>query len=513
VAVNSGACFPGAGPNGGLLSCTLIYQPPYGSYSVVAVYSGDINYISSTSAASALNDVEFTTEPQLSISPTVVTPGNPTPVFTITLPGTLATQYETPYAPTGTVTLAGNNGLNTFASIPTSACKTSTTTVGGNVPEVQCSLSYHDMWSLWGNGTYQVTATFHGTGYYQDDVASSAPQTLTISTGSTSTTVLTLSGNGNYPAGATVTATLVSTGVSGKPAPTGLVTITPTGLGLPVSFTLPTGCTATNSYTTTCTYQFTIPANAQPGPYSMVASYVGDANYNPSSATVPLFVLPSISFTSTAHNFGSVTIGQSLTYTLNATNNMSTAFPFVVGIQGNAAFTMQTNCPASLPAGKSCTLAFTYKPTATGTQTATWAVGGGANITFYPSDGGTLTGTGIAAAGVTLTSAGFNFGPQAIGSISQVYGTVLTNGTADPLTVSVANSGNTADFHTYAMNCPATLAAGASCNLQYQFTPQTTGPLQQTVSLTLVDTVTSKPVAITSGGSTVTGIALSGTGQ
>jgi subtilase family serine protease len=493
----------GCTASGTRATCSYSWVPTVaGSYTATMTYSGDKNYATS-SATAAINVTGNATSTSLSISPSIITSGHPTPVFTT------VTKYTGTSAPTGQLLLSGNLGLNQFAYVPLKAC-----TVNSAAKTVTCSYAYQNMWELWGDNAYTIYASYSGDTVYA--ASTSAATALTITEGNASTTTLTLSpSRGNYTVGTAITATLVSTGVSGKGRPTGVVSLSPSGLGFPVSFTLPGSCTATNSYTSTCTYTFTIPKGVAPGPYTIQAAYAGDPIYNPSTASLPLFVLPSISFSSVSHNFGSVEEGTtSSNYTLTMTNNMSVAYTPAGGIVGASNFVMTTNCPTSLAAGASCQYSFVYKPTSLGAQTASWGVSGGpADTTFYPSNGGELTGTGIAAAGVTLSTPGYNFGTQALGSVSNVYGAVLTNGTADPLSVTITLSGNTADFHTYAINCGATLAAGASCNLQYQFTPQSSGAQQELVGIALTDTVTGKAVSITSEGSTVQGLTLTGIGQ
>lgn len=483
-------------------ACAIGFTAPAGTYTIAASYAGDANNAGSTSEVQAYTVGGKATSTMLSISPSTITLGNPSPTFTVVV------SSDGSATPTGRVMLSGNNGLGEFAYVPASACK-----VNSGARTLTCSYAYTNMWELWGNNSYLITAAYAGDGIYGG--SASAAQKLVISNGNASTTTLTLSSStGNYAAGATITATLASTGISGKGRPAGTVNISATGLGLPPSFTLPGNCAATNSFTSTCTYTFTLANGVAPGPYSITASYLGDATYNPSQAAVNLFVLPSISFSSVTHNFGTVAIGQSATYGVQVTNNLATSYTLNAGIEGPSNFIMSTGCNAPLGPGKSCEITFTYAPTATGTQSARWAVGSsGPNITFYPSDGGILTGTGIQSQGVTLATAGHNFGAQDIGSVSGIYGTVLTNGSEDPLAVSITVSGSTGDFLTYATNCGATLNANASCELQYQFTPRSTGFKQEVVSINLIDMVTKQAVTITSGGQAASGITLSGTGQ
>jgi hypothetical protein len=156
-------------------------------------------------------------------------------------------------------------------------------------------------------------------------------------------------------------------------------------------------------------------------------------------------------------------------------------------------------------------LSFTFAPTSAGAVSAAWSLSGvSGGVTFSPANGGTLTGTGLAiSGGLTLTSAGHNFGSIAVVTASPVYGLVMTNFTTS--SVSVTYGSVTSPFVLFADNCPATLAAGATCDLQFEYRPATYGMTQQVYSLS--GKIGSTPVTITSEGTTVTGVTLTGTGD
>jgi hypothetical protein len=245
-------------------------------------------------------------------------------------------------------------------------------------------------------------------------------------------------------------------------------------------------------------------------PFAGVTNFAFTCGGN-QTATVTVTVLAGISFTSVSHNFGSINLGQSLVYTLKVTNNSAAAITQTgVSLVGSSEFTRQTNCPASLAAAASCEIAFTFAPTTTGTVTASWSLTGTPQgTTFYPSNGGTLTATGVSAGSVTLATAGHNFGTVSIGTTTPYYGTTLTNGTNLPITVTYGSVSS--PFLLSGDNCPATVAVGVTCNLQFEFAPTTTGITQQTYSISA--TQGGSPIAITSGGVVTTGIKLTGTGQ
>jgi hypothetical protein len=218
-----------------------------------------------------------------------------------------------------------------------------------------------------------------------------------------------------------------------------------------------------------------------------------------------------ITFSSVTHNFGGIGVGVSTTgsgnYGVQLTNNDTTAFPFSLTIAGSSAFTENTNCGTSVPAGGKCEIVFTFTPTAAGTETATWSVGADGKV-FSPSDGGTLTGIGLTNT-VALYTAGHNFGKVTVGVQSPTYGTVLTNGTSAAVTLTLGSV--TSPFITTANNCPGTLASGASCNLQFAFKPTATVVSSQVFSVKANGGST--PIVTGSPATTVSGVTLVGTGQ
>jgi hypothetical protein len=216
--------------------------------------------------------------------------------------------------------------------------------------------------------------------------------------------------------------------------------------------------------------------------------------------------LTQLTFSSVTHNFGSLTVGASAVFGLTITNTgVVPVSGSGITITGSAEFSSVTNCPASLPVGAHCQVNFTFAPTAAGSVSATWQVSGtGPGTTFVPSNGGTLSGSGTAVTGnVTLTSNGHNWGTVAVGTTSGTFGVVLTNATASSLTLTLGSV--TVPFAS-ATNCPATITAGASCNLQFTFTPSTTSVVQQVYSISADGGL----VPITANGVVSTGITLTG---
>lgn len=161
------------------------------------------------------------------------------------------------------------------------------------------------------------------------------------------------------------------------------------------------------------------------------------------------------------------TISPAQTVTLTNTGAITLTISSINAI-GNF---LQTNtCGSSLPAGASCTINVTFKPTAKGTRTGTLT------ITDSAADSPqtvALTGTGTV---VQLSPASLNFGNQKVGT------------TSPPQTITVTNTGSTAfnmtgvgitgtDFGDFAdtTTCSSSLGQGQSCAITVTFTPQATG--------------------------------------
>ncbi len=261
----------------------------------------------------------------------------------------------------------------------------------------------------------------------------------------------------------------------------------------------------------TCSYTTTV-GQLNEGANNVTAVYSGNHAYPPSTSnTVVVTYTADISFSSVTHNFGSIAVGTTTSGTTNygvqLTNHDSSAFPFSLNLSGSSAFTANTNCGSSVAAGATCEIVFVFAPTATGTVSATWSVGANGKL-FSPSNGGTLTGTGLGAGAVTLTTAAHAFGLIGVNVTSPAYGVVLTNSTTSAVTLTLGSV--SAPFVTSANNCPASLAAGGSCNLQFEFKP--TATVASTATFSISANGGAVPITTGSPATTVTGISLSGTG-
>ncbi len=198
---------------------------------------------------------------------------------------------------------------------------------------------------------------------------------------------------------------------------------------------------------------------------------------------------PAVTLTPSSLAFPSMPVGTSSgsqSITLANTGNMDLALS---AIQAAGDYTQTNNCPASLAAGTTCTINVTFTPTEVGTRTGTVTISD--NVAGSPQSAG-LTGSGIVqSALVALTPASLTFASVPVSS----------SGVAQ--TVTLANTGNMAlNISTIQIagdygqtnNCPASLAAGATCSISVTFTPTRTGT--RTGTVTISDSVAGSPQSV-----------------
>jgi hypothetical protein len=174
----------------------------------------------------------------------------------------------------------------------------------------------------------------------------------------------------------------------------------------------------------------------------------------------------------TSLNLGSANVGESsLPLTVTLTN--SSAFPVNItsvtlsGL-GASEFVASNNCGTIVPASSACTVSVTFKPTATGNQTATLTIGSDAATPFAAVS---LTGNGTAPV-VSLSVQSLNFSPQAQNVPSNPLPVTLTNTGTGPLNfTSIAITGTASGDFSQTNNCGAQVIAGGNCVINVTFTP------------------------------------------
>jgi kumamolisin len=444
----------------------------------VEVGSGTTSsYTSKTTASSPITIIDTTTTSGIAIPSSILT------TTSTSINVKVADSVTSTFTPTAeTITLQLGSTTLTTCTLVAGTC---TATVNGS----QLAL-----------GSNTIKLSYPGATNYYD--ASSGTVTVMVSAPAADATTTSVSAS---PTSITTAQTTVLTAVVKDTTNTGT---TPTGS---VTFNLGTSSgTLLGSCTLSagsCSSSAISGATLGVGTPTVVASYAGvSGTYAASSGstgvTVSAVASNVITFSSTTHNFGTVAVGTAATaYTLQVKNTGTTAYPFVLNFTPANGFTSATNCPASIAAGGTCEIAFYFTPTATGTVTDTWSLTAENGFTYSPSNGGTLTGGGTSQGGLSLSTAGHNWGTVTTGTTSAAYGVTLSNSTSSAVTLTLGSV--TSPFASQT-NCGATLAAGASCQFSFTFTPTSSATVSQTYS------ISAGGVTITSGGNTVTGIVLTG---
>ncbi|HEY7616476.1 MAG TPA: choice-of-anchor D domain-containing protein, partial [Terriglobales bacterium] len=130
----------------------------------------------------------------------------------------------------------------------------------------------------------------------------------------------------------------------------------------------------------------------------------------------------------------------------------------------------------TLAAGASCTVNVTFAPTVIGRAYGTLSISVDAGVSPQNVP---LVGDGVNPP-VTVLPTGLTFGLQSVGTSSLAQAvTVKNNQTVGLAIQSVSTSG---DF-TQSNNCPATLAAGATCTVSVAFAPTVIGTLNGTLTI------------------------------
>lgn len=234
-----------------------------------------------------------------------------------------------------------------------------------------------------GTGTCTLTATWAADAKYM----SPSPRTQrTSAVKVTSTTTIA----SHTPNPSTVQqAVTVSFSAAGTGAgPTGSVTVTAS-----------TGesCTGTlASHTGSCSITFT-----RSGTRTLTARYGGDNNFNSSTSAGASQTVnsPTVKLSPASLNFGFVSRGSSVTLAETVSNTGTSALTnfswTITGTSANMFTVSSTTCgtePTTLNAGASCVIHVTFKPTSTGTRTATLSLTN--NAANSPQSVG-LTGYGL----------------------------------------------------------------------------------------------------------------------
>lgn len=272
-------------------------------------------------------------------------------------------------------------------------------------------------------------------------------------------------------------------------------TTTPTG-----SVTFYDGSTSLGKVTMTAGSASLSTSTLTTGNHTITASYSGDTNFfahtgaplTQSVQSGPLVTLSPTSLTFASQAVGTVSPPQMIILTNSGVSTLT-----ITSIVPSGDYGISSTCPASLAAGKKCSITVSFAPTAAGTRTGTVSVTDNA-----PGSPQTvsLTGTGIAPS-VTLSPTSLTFATQLVSTTSAGQTVTLTNTGTAALTISLISiTGTNLTDYLESNTCGSTVAVSGSCTISVAFRPKARGA--RTASLSIADNAIGSPQTV----------ALSGTG-
>ncbi len=199
---------------------------------------------------------------------------------------------------------------------------------------------------------------------------------------------------------------------------------------------------------------------------------------------VPAHALPLFSFSSTSLSFPSTVVGDSSAGIAVVVTNVSGAPQTVAmagGAPGDANFSgVQACAGATLAAGASCQVTYAFTPQATGPHSTT------TSFTINGESTGTITLSGTATPGFSITPTTFTFPTTVVGDVSAGQDVVVKNLASSPQVVTMAGGApGDPNFGGVQACNGVTLPAGGTCVVTYTFEPQTSGPHASTTSFTI----------------------------
>jgi streptogramin lyase len=203
------------------------------------------------------------------------------------------------------------------------------------------------------------------------------------------------------------------------------------------------------------------------------------------AALAKLEVDSTVSFSPAPVQFGTQAVNQAATKAVNVSN--ASVSPIAVSsstISGDPAFTITgtNSCAASIPAGaNTCSVQIQFKPTTSGSKTATLVLADGQGASGTDS----VVLTGVGAGAPALTPANYTFPDQSVGSASKAATFSLGNISGAPLPVTGASIGgtNASDFTVTSNGCTGTIGDQSSCAVQVSFVPKALGTRTATLTI------------------------------
>jgi hypothetical protein len=181
---------------------------------------------------------------------------------------------------------------------------------------------------------------------------------------------------------------------------------------------------------------------------------------------------------------GSTSAAQTVTITNTGTGAVTLTSETLTGTNASSYVISANTCTSSLASNANCAVSIEFKPTATGTLTASLSVAD--NATGSPQSV-PLTGTGSAstAPGVSLAPTSLMFASQTVGTASASQAITLSNtGNAALSITSISITGTNSGDFSETNTCGTSVAQSATCTITVIFKPIATGNRSASVSIT-----------------------------
>jgi hypothetical protein len=267
----------------------------------------------------------------------------------------------------------------------------------------------------------------------------------------------------------------------------------------PSSFSETNNCPASLALDSACLITVTF-TPASTGSLSASISVADNASGSPQAATIagtgtaaptPQAVLGSSTLT-----FPATPVGTSAGTLSTTLSNPGTAALTITGISitgtNASSFSQSNNCGTSLAAAATCTITVSFSPASAGSLSATLSLAD--NATGSPQTAA-LTGTGTAPQ-ATLSPNPLAFPGTTVGTSATALPITLSNpGTAALTITSISVTGANATSFGETNNCPASMAAGATCTITVSFTPASAASL--TAAISVADNASGSPHSAT----------------
>jgi hypothetical protein len=162
---------------------------------------------------------------------------------------------------------------------------------------------------------------------------------------------------------------------------------------------------------------------------------------------------------------------------ITLTNSGGIALTLISAFVSAPNFAIVNTCGNSLAANSTCAISVTFTPTATGPRSATLTLSD-----QFRTQTVSLTGTGVAPPGVSLSPFGLAFPATGVALASPAQTLTLTNNGGLPLAIS--NIAISTGFVIATNTCGTSVPVNTACNITIVFAPATSGPTSGTLSFT-----------------------------